>query len=37
MIINADLHIHSKYSMATSKSMDLNTIGTEASKKESMW
>ncbi|AEH60284.1 PHP domain protein [Methanosalsum zhilinae DSM 4017] len=33
MIINADLHIHSKYSMATSKSMDLNTIGTEASKK----
>ncbi|RQD92107.1 TIGR00375 family protein [Methanosalsum natronophilum] len=33
MIINADLHIHSKYSMATSKKMDLTTIGEEAAKK----
>jgi len=33
MQINADLHIHSKYSMATSKKMELPTIAVEAAKK----
>jgi len=33
MKINADLHIHSKYSMACSGKMDLPTIAREASKK----
>ncbi|MDW7730942.1 MAG: TIGR00375 family protein [Methanolobus sp.] len=33
MKINADLHIHSKYSMACSGKMDLPTIAEEASKK----
>jgi uncharacterized protein (TIGR00375 family) len=33
MLINADLHIHSKYSMATSPKMDLPTLATESSKK----
>lgn len=30
MIINADLHIHSLYSMATSKNMVINTIASES-------
>ena len=33
MLINADLHIHSKYSMATSPKMDLPTLATESGKK----
>ncbi len=33
MIINSDLHIHSHYSAATSPSMDLPTLATEASRK----
>jgi len=33
MQINADLHIHSKYSMACSKNMELSTISIEARKK----
>lgn len=33
MIINADLHLHSKYSMACSGKMDLPTIAQEAAKK----
>jgi uncharacterized protein (TIGR00375 family) len=33
MIINADLHLHSKYSMACSAKMDLPTIAQEAAKK----
>jgi uncharacterized protein (TIGR00375 family) len=33
MLINADLHIHSKYSMATSPKMDLPTLATESNKK----
>jgi len=33
MFINADLHIHSKYSMATSPKMDLPTLATESRKK----
>lgn len=33
MLINADLHIHSKYSMATSPKMDLPTLATESRKK----
>ncbi|MDP2767290.1 MAG: TIGR00375 family protein [Candidatus Methanoperedens sp.] len=33
MQVNADLHIHSKYSMATSPKMDLPTIASESRKK----
>ncbi len=33
MIVNADLHIHSKYSMATSTKMDLPTLAAESKKK----
>ncbi len=33
MLINADLHIHSKYSMATSPKMDLLTLAAESCKK----
>ena len=33
MIINADLHIHSRYSAATSPRMDLPTLAKEASRK----
>lgn len=33
MNVNADLHIHSKYSAATSKMMDLDTIAAEARRK----
>jgi len=33
MLVNADLHIHSKYSMATSEKMDLPTIAAESKKK----
>jgi uncharacterized protein (TIGR00375 family) len=33
MLVNADLHIHSKYSMATSPKMDLPTLATESGKK----
>ncbi|MEA1945393.1 MAG: TIGR00375 family protein [Euryarchaeota archaeon] len=33
MNVNCDLHIHSKYSMATSGKMDLPTIAREAAKK----
>src|SRR5574341_372891 len=33
MLVNADLHIHSKYSMATSEKMDLPTLATESGKK----
>lgn len=33
MLINADLHIHSKYSMATSPKMDLPTLAAESGKK----
>lgn len=33
MIINADLHIHSHYSMATSPRMDLPTLAKEATRK----
>ena len=33
MQVNADLHIHSKYSMATSPKMDLPTLATESHKK----
>ncbi|ABE52314.1 TIGR00375 family protein [Methanococcoides burtonii] len=33
MQINADLHLHSKYSMACSKNMELSTISIEAKKK----
>jgi len=33
MRVNLDLHIHSKYSKATSKRMDLSTIAREAAKK----
>jgi len=33
MDVNADLHIHSKYSMATSNKMDMPTIAREAAKK----
>ena len=33
LIINADLHIHSHYSAATSPRMDLPTLATEASRK----
>jgi uncharacterized protein (TIGR00375 family) len=33
MLVNADLHIHSKYSMATSPKMDLPTLARESKKK----
>lgn len=33
MLVNADLHIHSKYSMATSPKMDLPTLAIESKKK----
>jgi PHP family Zn ribbon phosphoesterase len=33
MKINADLHLHSKYSMACSDRMELPTMASEASKK----
>ena len=33
MIINADLHVHSKYSMATSKNMNPETMAIESVKK----
>lgn len=33
MIINADLHVHSKYSMATSKNMNPETMAVESMKK----
>ena len=33
MHVNADLHIHSKYSMATSEKMDLPTLAAESGKK----
>jgi len=33
MLLNADLHIHSKYSMATSPKMDLPTLAAESRKK----
>ena len=33
MKVNLDLHIHSKYSAATSSKMDLATIAREAAKK----
>lgn len=33
MQVNADLHIHSKYSMATSPKMDLPTLAAESKKK----
>ena len=33
MIINADLHVHGKYSMATSKNMNPQTMATESMKK----
>jgi len=33
MHVNADLHIHSKYSMATSPKMDLPTLASESRKK----
>ena len=33
MIINADLHVHSKYSMATSKNMEVSTVALESQKK----
>ncbi len=33
MQINADLHIHSKYSMATSPKMDIPTLASESKKK----
>ncbi|MDW5549480.1 TIGR00375 family protein [Methanosarcina sp.] len=33
MKVNTDLHLHSKYSMASSKKMELPTIAREASKK----
>jgi len=33
MLVNADLHIHSKYSMATSPKMDMPTLASESKKK----
>ena len=33
MKVNTDLHLHSKYSMASSRKMELPTIAREASKK----
>ena len=33
MKVNTDLHLHSKYSMATSEKMELHTIAREAAKK----
>lgn len=34
MILNADLHVHSKYSMATSKNMTPITMALESEKKD---
>ena len=33
MLVNADLHIHSKFSMATSKDMDIEGIAPRAREK----
>ena len=33
MLVNADLHIHSKYSMGSSKEMNLENLSRESSKK----
>jgi PHP family Zn ribbon phosphoesterase len=33
MLVNADLHIHSRFSIATSKKMELPTLALEAARK----